>query len=66
MEVSGKVHASAALTPDKCLPSTTQHEIMWAPEPVRIFCGEEKSVVPADVRTTNPRLLSPLNFDILT
>jgi hypothetical protein len=66
MEISGHFHAPSALTPNKVLPIPTEKEGGWALEPVWIFFTEEESVVPAGNRTTNFRLLIPLNLDILT
>jgi hypothetical protein len=50
MEVSGQLHAPAALPPGKWHPVHISHEAGWAPEPVCTLLRREKSY-PAVNRT---------------
>jgi hypothetical protein len=44
MEVSGELHAPAALPPGKKAQMSITYEAGWAPEPVRSLCRREKFI----------------------
>jgi hypothetical protein len=59
MEVSGQLHATAALTPGKEPLLPVGYEVEWVPEPIWTRCRREKFPAPAGIRTPIIRSSSP-------
>jgi hypothetical protein len=60
MEVSGQLHAPAALPQGKQLPLAIVYEAAWAQEQVWMLWRREKSLSHTENRTPIPRSCSPL------
>jgi hypothetical protein len=55
MEVSGQLHAPAALLPEEEPPVPIGYEAGWAPEPIWTRWWREKFPAPAGNRTLEPQ-----------